>query len=66
MSNKHESKKAEEVDNIPENESPEPNTADLSMDFIMNELEEARKKAAENWDLFLRARAEGDNARRRA
>jgi molecular chaperone GrpE len=30
------------------------------------ELEEARKKAAENWDLFLRTRADADNIRRRA
>lgn len=29
-------------------------------------LEEARKKAAENWDLFLRTRADADNIRRRA
>jgi len=29
-------------------------------------LEEARKKATENWDLFLRARADADNMRRRA
>lgn len=33
---------------------------------IVAELEEARKKAAENWDLFLRSRAEVDNIRRRA
>lgn len=30
------------------------------------ELDETRKKAAENWDLFLRARADADNQRRRA
>ena len=29
-------------------------------------LEEAQKKATEHWDLFLRARAEADNMRRRA
>lgn len=29
-------------------------------------LEEARRKAAENWDLFLRTRADADNIRRRA
>ena len=29
-------------------------------------LEEARKKATEHWDLFLRARADADNIRRRA
>jgi molecular chaperone GrpE len=29
-------------------------------------LEEARKKVTENWELFLRARADGDNLRRRA
>jgi len=29
-------------------------------------LEEAQKKAAENWDLFLRTRADLDNVRRRA
>ncbi len=29
-------------------------------------LAEARKKAAENWDLFLRMRADADNIRRRA
>lgn len=36
------------------------------MDNLKTELEEARKKAAENWDLFLRSRADVDNARRRA
>lgn len=29
-------------------------------------LEEARRKSAENWDLFLRTRADADNIRRRA
>ena len=29
-------------------------------------LEEAKRKAAENWDLFLRMRADADNIRRRA
>ncbi len=41
--------------NIPENSE---NLADL--------LEETRRKAAENWDLFLRTRADADNMRRRA
>ncbi len=65
VSNQDESK-AEEVDNIPENASPEQKIADTSTDSMADALEEARKKAAENWDLFLRARADGDNARRRA
>lgn len=30
------------------------------------DLEELRKKSSENWDLFLRARADADNFRRRA
>jgi molecular chaperone GrpE len=33
---------------------------------LANLLEEARRKAAENWDLFLRTRADTDNIRRRA
>ncbi|HHV79846.1 MAG TPA: nucleotide exchange factor GrpE [Firmicutes bacterium] len=32
---------------------------------LEKELEEARKKAEENWDLFLRARADFDNYRKR-
>lgn len=41
-------------------DTPE-NTANLA-----DLLEEARRKAAENWDLFLRTRADADNIRRRA
>jgi molecular chaperone GrpE len=33
---------------------------------ISKELEEAQKKAAENWDLFLRTRADAENMRRRS
>lgn len=33
---------------------------------LLQALEEARRKAAENWDLFLRARADADNIQRRA
>ena len=33
---------------------------------LSKELEEAQKKAAENWDLFLRTRADAENMRRRA
>ncbi|HXH55317.1 MAG TPA: nucleotide exchange factor GrpE [Gammaproteobacteria bacterium] len=43
--------------NTSSTETPE-NLSDL--------LEEARRKAAENWDLFLRTRADTDNIRRRA
>ncbi len=37
-----------------------------SLEAQQSALEEAKHKASENWDLFLRARAEGDNIRRRA
>lgn len=37
-----------------------------SPEAVQAALEEARKKAAENWDLFLRTRADADNMRRRA
>lgn len=37
-----------------------------SLESLKQELEETRRKAAENWDLFLRARADADNIRRRA
>ncbi len=37
-----------------------------SLEDLQLSLEEANRKASENWDLFLRARAEGDNIRRRA
>ncbi|MBP6104372.1 MAG: nucleotide exchange factor GrpE [Gammaproteobacteria bacterium] len=37
-----------------------------SLEDLQRSLEEANRKASENWDLFLRARAEGDNIRRRA
>jgi molecular chaperone GrpE len=39
--------------------------SDVNPNELKALLEEAQKKAAENWDLFLRARAEGDNTRRR-
>ena len=52
-----ESTKKEEGGNTKSVEISE-NLADL--------LEEARRKAAENWDLFLRTRADTDNIRRRA
>lgn len=58
------------------NENTTDNQADLSSDekagfsteyqSLKEELEESRRKAAENWDLFLRARADADNIRRRA
>jgi molecular chaperone GrpE len=41
-------------------ESPEKNANSLE-----RQLEEAQAKSAENWDLFVRARAEMDNLRRR-
>jgi molecular chaperone GrpE len=37
-----------------------------SIDEAVQALEEANKKASENWDLFLRTRADADNMRRRA
>ncbi|MBP9763727.1 MAG: nucleotide exchange factor GrpE [Gammaproteobacteria bacterium] len=52
-----ENTKKEDTANSENAEKPE-NLADL--------LEEARRKAAENWDLFLRTRADADNIRRRA
>lgn len=44
-----------------DNSSPAEPPVDIS-----TELEEAKRKAAENWDLFLRTRADVDNAQRRA
>lgn len=38
---------------------------DASMDLVGKELEEAKQKAEENWDLLLRARAELENIKRR-
>lgn len=49
----------------PKSASASPESVD-SPSALLNELEEARKKAAENWDLFLRTRADVDNSRRRA
>lgn len=56
-SNDETAQTAEASENIEKPENSE-NLADL--------LEEARRKAAENWDLFLRTRADADNIRRRA
>ena len=48
-------------------EAPEaPSTPADSKADMTQELEEARRKAAENWDLFLRTRADAENGRRRA
>lgn len=44
-------------------------TVDLTAEEIKalkQSLDEAQQKAAENWDLFLRARADSDNIQRRA
>lgn len=38
----------------------------VEVDRLKEELEKERQKAAENWDLFLRARADLDNFRKRA
>lgn len=47
-----------------------PATGELNLDELTKklaqDLEEAQKKASENWDLFLRTRADADNVRRRA
>ncbi len=50
------------------NETVETQNADIQekVENTPERLEEARKKAAENWDLFLRTRADADNIRRRA
>ncbi len=50
------------------NENPESAEvgADAPPENLPELLEEARRKAAENWDLFLRTRADADNIRRRA
>lgn len=39
---------------------------ELSVENLSEELAKAQAKAAENYDLFLRAKAESDNVRRRA
>ena len=44
-----------------DNDSSAPNPADLAV-----QLEAANQKAAEHYDAFLRAKAEGENIRRRA
>lgn len=41
------------------------NSSDDSQDALQTELEEAKAKADENWDKFLRLQAEMDNLRRR-
>lgn len=38
----------------------------IEVDRLKEELEKEKQKAAENWDLFLRARADLDNFRKRA
>lgn len=59
------------VDNITESEAVEqttqpPQEAVPSIDALTQELAQATKKAAENWELFLRQKAENDNLQKRA
>lgn len=55
-----------------ENEAGTPNAEEIALSTeqdmrkVKQELEVAQKKAAENWDLFLRMRADSENIRRRA
>lgn len=48
------------VDEEAQLESPEKNA-----DSLESQLEDAQKKASDNWDMFLRSKAEIDNLRRR-
>lgn len=47
------------------NENTSTNTSD-SNNIFLKELDEAKQKAEDNWNLFLRTRADMDNIRRRA
>lgn len=78
MSNQKEPPEIEPIETNKGNTPNTPNTSNPSsapnsdnaenseITQLKAELEETRKKASENWDLFLRARADVDNARRRA
>lgn len=44
---------------------PEPQNLAEEVERLKKELEEARQKAEENWEMFLRARADFDNYRKR-
>lgn len=46
-------------------EGPDEGDTASSLDLMGRELEQARQKAEENWDLLLRARAELENLKRR-
>ena len=52
--------------NEPEMGAKEAVDTQETLNDLQGALEEARQKAAENWDLFLRTRADADNMRRRA
>jgi len=62
--NNDELEQEELVDEVAEDEaqleSPEKNA-----DSLESQLEDAQKKASDNWDMFLRSKAEIDNLRRR-
>lgn len=57
---------ARDYDEDMTNPEPTEEAAPQDLESISNQLEEARKKASENWDLFLRSRADSDNIQRRA
>lgn len=63
MSNHDEQPTTETPDEVGTNDAA---SAPASLEALTQELEDCRKKAAENWDLFLRTRADADNIRRRA
>ena len=55
------------VDNdTPETGDPQPALGSASVAEVEQQLDEALAKANENYDLFLRARADADNVRRRS
>ena len=58
--NNDELEQDEFVDDEAQLESPEKNA-----DSLEAQLEDAQKKASDNWDMFLRSKAEIDNLRRR-
>jgi molecular chaperone GrpE len=53
-------------DNDEQNTTVKPESAEHSQPEGENVVEETKRKAAENWDLFLRARADVENVQRRA
>lgn len=54
------------AESLPVNEPDRSLPGELAPELLRQQLDEATRKAEENWDLLLRARAEMENLRRRA